>query len=333
MMRAARIHRYGAADEFRIEEVEPMLLGPEDLRISVHASSVNPVDFKIRSGGQRAIIPLTFPATLGMDVSGVVTEVGAAVSDFVVGDEVFSSPSHRRMGSYAEEIVVRSSEVAKKPASLSHEEAASLPLVGLTAWDALVESCRVGPGDRVLIQAGAGGVGTVAIQLAKQLGAEVLTTCSARNVPFVTELGADVAIDYRTQDYVEVAQGCDAVVESIGGEHVGRALRTVRRGGRIASLTQGLPSYTKRYGAWPGLLVFGVRTLGVLLHAWLVKGRKLMLVTRKPRGENLRKLAALVDEGAIRPVIDRVFPLADVAEAHRYLETGRAQGKVVLAVR
>jgi NADPH:quinone reductase-like Zn-dependent oxidoreductase len=268
-----------------------------------------------------------------MDMSGVVTEVGGAVDGFAVGDEVFSSTSHRRMGTYAEEIVVRAEEVAKKPRGLSHQEAAGLSMVGLTAWNALVGFCNLQPGQRVLIQAGSGGVGSTAIQLAKHLGAEVLATCSTRNLELVRDLGADVAIDYTEERYDDIASGCDAVLESLGGEHLGRALRTVRRGGRVASITTGLPAYTKRYGPWLGLAVVGLGTCATMIDAWLLRGRKLALVTRRPSGATLAKLAGLAENGALRPVIDRVYPLDAVAAAHAHIETGHARGKVVLAVR
>jgi NADPH:quinone reductase-like Zn-dependent oxidoreductase len=332
VIRAARIHGYGDASALRIEGVSPSGLGPRDLRVRVHATSVNPIDYKIRSGAQRAVVPLRFPFTLGMDVSGTVTEVGAKVDAFTVGDEVFSSPSHRRMGCYAEEVVIRADEAARKPASLSHEGAAALPLVGLTAWDALVGACALRPGERVLVQAGSGGVGTVAIQLAKHLGAEVLATCSARNAELVRGLGADVVIDYRNEDYAEVARGCDAILESIGGDATPKSVRTVRRGGRVALITPGLPEYTRRHGAYLGVGVFAVTMLGRILHARVTRNVRLKPVTRHASGDNLAKLAGLVDAGVITPVIDRVMSLDDVVEAHRYLETGRARGKVVLAV-
>lgn len=331
-MKAVRIHDYGDADVLRLEDVAPARLGPRDLRVAVRATAVNPIDFKLRSGAQRAVVPLSMPWTLGMDVSGVVTEVGAKVEGFAVGDPVFASPSHRRMGCYAEEVVIRADECAHKPASLTHVEAASLPLVGLTAYNALVDACALAPGDKVLIQAGAGGVGTVAIQLAKHLGAEVYTTCSERNVELLESLGADRVIDYRAERFEEVAAGCDAVLESMGGEHLDRALATVRPKGTVASITPGLPTYTERHGAWLGVLVFGAHLVRRAVGAWMRNGAKLKLVTRRASGANLAKLARMVDEGAIRPVIDRVFRLDEVADAHRYLETGHARGKVVLQI-
>jgi alcohol dehydrogenase len=332
-MRAVQMQGYGGPEVLKLEEIAPPTPGPHDVRVAVHASSVNPVDFKIRSGGQRAVVWLKFPWTLGMDVSGVVVEVGAKVTQFKVGDEVVSSPSHRRMGCYADEVVIRADECALKPRGLSHQEAASLPLVGLTAWDALVSSMRVSRGERVLIQAGAGGVGTIAIQLAKHLGAEVLTTCSAGNVELVRKLGADVAIDYRARDWREVARDCDGVLDSLGGEAMTGAITTVKRGGRVACITPGLPEFTEKYGAVPGLVIFGVSMGATMVRALVGRGVKLSLVTRQSNGKKLGELMKIVESGAIKPVIDRAFPLAEVAEAHRYLETGRAKGKVVLSVR
>lgn len=331
-MRAVRMHQYGGPEVLKVEELPSPSPGPHDVRVAVHASSVNPVDFKIRAGGQRAVVWLDLPWTLGMDVSGVVLEVGAKVSGFKVGDEVVSSPSHRRMGCYAEEVVIRADEVALKPKGVSHEEAASLPLVALTAWDALVGSLRVKRGQRVLIQAGAGGVGSVAIQLAKHLGAEVLTTCSAANTALVKRLGADVVIDYRSQDWREVARGCDAVLDSLGGEDLVGAIATVKRGGRVACITPGLPEFTQKYGAFFGLLIFAGWMGAKMLRARVGRGVTLQLVTRRTNGKTLGEVMRLVEAGAIKPVIDRVFPLAEVAEAHRYMETGRAKGKVVLSV-
>ena len=330
-MRAVRMHAYGDASVLSLDEVPRPTLGPRDLRVRVRASSVNPVDAKIRSGAQRALIHLSLPWTLGMDVSGEVVEVGARVTGFAVGDEVYASPSHRRMGGYAEEVVVRAVECALKPPSLTHEAAASLPLVGLTAMDAL-DALRLSAGERILVQAGSGGVGTIAIQLAKHRGAEVLTTCSARNHPLVTELGADRAIDYRSERFEEVAAGCDAVLESLGPAHLVRAVETVRPGGRIASITPGLPSYTKRHGPVLGVLAFAAGFAGTWLRARRRRDVRVRLVTRRPSGARLAELAARVEEGAVRPVIDRVFSLEETAEAHRYLETGRARGKVVLNV-
>jgi len=331
-VKAALIHGYGQPDVFRIEDVPAPVCGPRDVLVDVRAAGINPIDYKIRSGGQRAVIWLSFPAVLGLDVSGVVAQVGDQVTRFAVGDEVFASPSHRRMGTYAEQIAVRESELARKPSRLSHAQAAALPLVGLTAWDSLMGACKLQAGERVLIQAGSGGVGTIAIQLAKHVGAEVFTTCSPRNHELVAGLGADHVIDYRTQDWAVEAADVDVILESIGGDDLERAIGAVKRGGRIASIAAGLPQYTKRFGPALGLTAMISATLWRMVRARATRGVKLSMVTRRASGANLQQLAAIVDAGDMTPVVDRVFALDDVAEAHRYLETSRARGKVVLAV-
>ena len=331
-MRAVQLARYGEPAVLGVREVAPPEPGPSEVLVRVHAAAVNPVDCKIRTGAHRAVIRLALPATLGMDLSGVVVAVGRDVTRFDVGDEVFGSPHHRSMGSYAELAAVEQAELAKKPRTLSHEQAASLPLVALTAWDALVRHGRLAPGERVLIQAGAGGVGSTAIQLAKSLGCEVLATSSARNLELLESLGADVAIDYARERYEDRACGVDAVVDSLGGEHLPRALRTVRRGGRILALTTGLPEAAEQHGPWLGLLVAAAKLGGFVARARITKNVRVRPLARKPCGETLAKIGELVDAGTIRPLIDGVLPLDEAAEAHRRVESGRCRGKIVLAV-
>lgn len=332
-MLAARIHEYGTADVFRLDQVPEPPVGPLDVGIAVHATSVNPVDYKIREGVQRAVIRIKMPYILGMDVSGTVTQVGSDVTEFKVGDEVYASPSHKRMGTYAEQVSVRADEVARKPTTLSHVEAASLPLVALTAYDALVTACQLQAGQRVLIQAGSGGVGSAGIQIAKHLGAEVFATCSTRNVELVRSLGADHVIDYTKEDFTEVARGVDAVLESVGGADISRAVRTTRRGGHVAMITTGMPEMTKRFGAHLGVLALGGQLAWRVASARLLHGVKLHVVTRKAVGANLGWLTDLVDQGKLKPLVDEVFPLTQIAEAHRKIETGRVRGKVVVEVR
>lgn len=331
-MRAALLREYGPPEALAVAEVPEPHVGPLDVLVRVAAAAVNPVDTKIREGYQRAIIRLRLPAVLGMDVSGTVVRVGARVTGFAPGDEVWASPHHARQGGYAELVAIRASEVARKPASLTHVEAASLPLVALTAWDALVRHGKLTAGQRVLIQAGAGGVGTAAIQLARHLGAEVLTTASAKNHELVKRLGAHVAIDYRTERYEDVARDVDLVIDSLGGEDLSRALATVRRGGRIVGLMSGMPEAAKTYGPSLGALVAGLRLARLAARARLTKGVRFMPIARKPDGAVLAGLARLVDEGALTPVVEATFPLEEVAAAHRRLETGRVRGKLVLTV-
>lgn len=328
-MRAARIHAYGGPDVFEVDEVPCPRPGPHDVVVAVRAAGVNPVDFKIRQGSQRALGRRSLPAILGLDLSGVVVEVGERVTRFAPGDEVFGSPTHRRAGTYAERVAVHERELARKPARLSHVEAASLPLVGLTAWQCLVSTARLAPGDRVLVQAGAGGVGTFAIQLAKHLGARVATTCSAGNAELVRRLGADEVIDHRRERFEDRLRDYDVVLESLGSEHLIRARRVLRRGGRLVYISSGLPESVARHGAVAGV----ARTVGRILAfgvGSLLRGVRAHFVVRRPDGEQLERIAELVDAGAIRPVVARTFRLDEVAEAHRALETGRTRGKLVI---
>ncbi len=331
-MKAARIHEYGGPEVLRVEQIDRPEVGPDDVLIQVHAASVNPVDWKIRGGLQRGVIRYELPHVLGLDASGVVVRVGAEVKKFTIGDEVYCSPSHKRSGTYAEYVAVDQSEVALKPRSIDHLGAASLPLVGLTAWDALVSTMRLAPGERVLVLAGSGGVGTFAIQLAKHLGAEVATTCSARNVELVRNLGANHVIDYTHERFDELLRDYDAVLDTLGGEERRRALSILRRGGRMVTLLAGVPEATKRFGPTLGVVVVGLQMLGFKMKSRFSHGVRTSWVIRPSSGAVLEEIAALVDRGKIKPVIDRVFSLDDITAAHEYSGSGRARGKIVIRV-
>ncbi|MBZ0121793.1 MAG: NADP-dependent oxidoreductase [Sandaracinaceae bacterium] len=331
-MRAVRIHEYGGPEVLRIEDVPEPSPGPHDVLVRVCATSVNPVDCKIRSGGQRAVIFYELPWILGLDVSGVVEAVGARVTRFRAGDEVWSSPTHRRPGTYADKLCIDERQVALKPKSLTHDEAASMPLVGLTAYQCLVEKGKLGKGQRVLIHAGAGGVGSFAIQLAKSIGAHVITTCSARNEALVRELGADEVIDYTKERFEDVVSDVDLVLDSVGEEAMKANVEVTRRGGRISNITLDLPAYVARYGPALGLVVIGGRFAWMHAAPFLEKEIVLRHVLKRCDGEQLAEIARLVDQGAIRPTIDSVLPLDAIQEAHRHSETHRARGKIVLHV-
>ncbi len=331
-LRAARIHRYGPPEVLSVDDVPEPRPGPRDLLVEVHAASVNPVDWKIRSGGQRALIHYKLPWTLGLDFSGRVVEVGPKVTRFRVGDEVYGSPTHRRPGTYAEYLAVDERVVSRKPRGVTHQEAASLPLVGLTAWDALVVGGRLGGGQEALIHAGSGGVGTLAIQLAKDLGAFVATTCSERNAELVASLGADRVIDYRQERFERAMPACDFVLDALGGEERERSLRIVRPGGCLSTMIGGFPTATKKHGVVLGALVatFGLASLTL---RGALRGVRVHHVLRESDGRILDQISRRVDDGAIRPVVDRVFGLDDIVEAHHYSESGRARGKIVIGIR
>lgn len=331
-MRAARIHRYGPPEVLQVDEVPSPRPGPRDVRVEVHAASVNPVDWKIRSGYQRALIRYTLPWTLGLDFSGRVAEVGSAVTRFAVGDEVYGSPTHRRHGTYAEELVVDERVIAHKPRTLTHLEAASIPLVALTSWDALVVGGRLRRGQLALIHAGSGGVGTFAIQLAKDLGATVATTCSERNAELVRSLGADRVIDYRAERFDRVLSDVDFVLDALGGEERDRSLRIVKRGGCVATMVGGFPEYAQRFGAALGA-VAAVGSLASVTLRGALRGVRVYHVLRECDGALLGQITRRIERGAIRPVIDRVFSLDEIAEAHAYSESGRARGKIAIRIR
>ncbi len=329
-MRAARVAGYGDIAQLHIDTIDIPAPGPGQLRVRVHAASVNPIDAKLRAGYLRAVVRKQLPFTPGMDLSGVIDALGAGVTRFQVGDAVFASPSHRTMGAHADYCCLDAREAAKKPANLSHLEAASIPLAGLTAWDALVRHGKLQAGQRVLIQAGAGGVGTLAIQLARALGAEVWATCSETNLELVRSLGA-TPIDYRRERYEDIARGFDLIVDSLGPADARLASRTVRSGGRVVSLASGMPENVQRHGPYLGAVCTGVGMLRMVAGARM-RRVKATPINRKPDGEALAALAGYLERGQIRPLIDSRFPLERLGEAHARVETGRARGKVVIQV-
>lgn len=330
-MRAARLHAYGPAENLIVEEVEPPSCGPDDLLIRVHAASVNPVDCKVRKGSHRAILRYKKPIILGLDVSGVVEAVGDHVKGWSVGDEVYSSPHHKRPGAYAEKIAVRAEEVARKPSNLSHAEAASIPLVGLTAWRCLVDDGKLEAGEKALIHAGSGGVGSFAIQLAKHLGAEVATTCSGRNVELVTGLGADRVVDYTQERFEEVLEPQDYVLDAFGGDMATRSMKIAKRGGRVIAISTGLPQYAAKVGPYLGVAAAGIG-IGINKLRALFHGVRYRAAVRHADGLILGQITELIEAGVIQPVIDSTFPLEAIVDAHKRSETGRARGKIIVTM-
>lgn len=331
-MRAMQLAAFGGPEQLKLVELDSPTPKPNEVLIKAHAIAINPVDCKTRQGYQQAIIPLRPPCVLGMDVSGEVVAVGAAVKRFKVGDEVISSPSHKRQGCYAELVAIPEAEVALKPSNITHEEAASLPLVGLTAWDSLVRAASVGPGQRVLIQAGAGGVGSIAVQLARHLGATVYATASARNMALLEELGAHHPIDYTKQSWQEVAAGCDLIVDSLGGQALEDAIKVVRPGGIVVSLMSGLPDAAKKHGPYLGFGAVLTRMVRLIVGARISRQVKLKPVARQPDGLALGELSKLVEGGQIKPLVERVFDFEELPQAHELLEQGRTRGKLVLTL-
>lgn len=307
--------------------------GRGDVLIRVHAASVNPIDFKIRDGDLKVLFKFAMPLVLGSDLAGEIIAVGADVKDFAVGDAVMARVTKGRIGTFAEHIAVDAKTVAKKPKLLSYVEAASIPLAGLTAWQALRDFQPVERGQKVFIQAGAGGVGSLAIQLAKHLGAHVATTASTKNHDLVRSLGADEVIDYRSQRFDEVLRDYDLVLDALGGEDQVASFRCVKPGGAVISIA-GLPSaeFAKEQKLpLPVRAFLWFKSKKTREAASAAKARWIYHFM-KPDGRQLAELGDFIERGVLRPVMDRVFPLEQTGEALDYVAKGRTVGKVVIEV-
>ena len=333
-MKAFVIDRYKSKDGGRFVDMQQPTVGDEDVLVQVHAAGVNLIDAKIASGEFKLVLPYRFPLILGNDVAGVVVQVGPRVRGFKPGDEVYARPDTDRIGTFAEFIAMNERDVAIKPAGLSMEEAAGIPLVGLTAWQALVEMADLQPGQKVFIQAGTGGVGTFAIQLAKHLGATVATTASSANFELVKALGADVMIDYKKEDFETMLRGYDVVLHSQDSKTLDKSLRVLKPGGTLISISGppdpaladqiGLPWYVKQ--------IFRVLSFGTRRKAKRLKVDFRFLFMRAS-GAQLSRITSLVDQGVIRPTVEKVFPFDETKDAIDYVEKGRAKGKIVVKVR
>ena len=333
-MKAFITDRYGKKDPMRLGDMPQPELRDDDVLIEVHAAGLNLLDSRIKSGAFKLILPYRMPLVLGHDVAGVVTRVGSRVRQFKVGDGVYSRAPDHRIGTLAQFIAVGENDVARKPANLTMEEAASIPLVGLTAWQALIERAKLKKGQKVFIQAGSGGVGTIAIQLAHHLGATVATTTSAANTDWVKRLGADVVIDYKNDDFESILHGYDVVLNSQDGKTLEKSLRILKPGGQLISISGPPdPAFAKDIGA-PGFVKLILRLLssGVRRKAKRL-GVGYSFLFMKASGSQLRQITPLIDTGAIRPVVDKIFPFESANEAIAYLEKGRAKGKVVVKLR
>lgn len=333
-MKSFLIDRYVKGAALRFTESPEPELRENDVMVEIHAASVNVLDSKIRDGEFKLILPYRLPLVLGNDVAGVVIRVGAKVRQFKPGDAVYARPAQDRIGTFAEYIAVDEADVATKPTNLTMTEAASIPLVALTAWQVLVERANICKGQKVLIHAGSGGVGTIAIQLAKHLGAYVATTTSTANIDLVKSLGADIVIDYKKENFEEVLQDYDVVLNSLGTDTLEKSLHVLKPGGKLISIS-GPPDrdFAKQNGSgWlfqqvMRLLSFGIRRKAKRL------GISYSFLFMTANGGQLAQITSLIETGAIRPVVDRIFPFEKTNEALAYVETGRAKGKVVIAVK
>lgn len=315
------------------EMPEPELRDDEVL-VMVHSAGVNLLDAKIKNGEFKLILPYRLPLILGHDVAGVVVKVGSLVHRFKPGDQVYSRPDDFRIGAFAELIAIKEDSLAIKPEALTMEEAASIPLVGLTAWQALVEKANLKKGQKVFIQAGSGGVGTFAIQLAKHLGAFVATTTSTANVDWVKSLGADLVIDYKKDDFENILQDYDVVLNSQDSKTLFKSLNVLKSGGKLISISGPPdPTFADEIKASYFLkLIMGLLSLSIRKKAQR-RNVNFSFLFMKANGNQLREITTLINSGAIRPVVDRIFPFEATQEAMAYVQTGHAKGKVVVKVK
>lgn len=334
-MKAFSVKKYGKKETLHLSDVNVPTIKENEVLVQIHSAGVNLLDSLVRNGEFKIFLPYKTPFINGHDLAGVVTKVGAKVSKYKVGDEVYSRVGDHRIGTFAEQIAVQENDLALKPTNISMEEAASIPLVGLTVWQALVEIGHLKKGQKVFIQAGSGGVGTFAIQLAKHIGAFVATTTSSANSALVKKLGADLVIDYKTQDFATILKDYDVVLHSNREAKVlENSLKILKPGGTLITLT-GPPTaeLAKEIGlAWPfqvimNLLSFSVRRIAKKLNV------NFKFLFMRADGKALGEITKLIEAGIIKPIVDKVFPFEQTNEALTYVETGRAKGKVVIKMK
>jgi len=332
-MKAFIVNRYGKKEKLQLTEIAEPVVKETDILVQIYSASVNLLDSKIRNGEFKLILPYKAPFTLGHDVAGIVTEVGTKVSKFKVGDEIYARPADYRIGTFAELISINEKDVALKPKNLSMAEAASIPLVGLTVWQALVEKANLKKGQKVFIQAGSGGVGTFAIQLAKHLGATVATTTSAANIDLVKSLGADIVIDYKKDDFETILKDYDVALNSQDAKTLEKSLRIVKPGGKVISISGPPdPDFGQKINAnWFLKIILKFLSAGIRKKAKRL-GVNFSFLFMRAQGEQLSEITRLIESGVIKPVMDKVFPFEQTNEAMAYVETGRARGKVVVKI-
>ena len=332
-MKAYVVEKYKKNGRLTLVDRPAPQVQANDVLVRIEATAVNVLDSKIRNGEFKIFLPYRPPFILGHDVAGTVIEAGSGVSGFKVGDEIYARPRDHRIGTFAEFIAIDESDVALKPRTLTIEESSSIPLVALTAWQALVDVANVRPGQKVFVQAGSGGVGTVAIQLAKHLGAMVATTTSAKNAALVKSLGADIVIDYQTDDFEKVLSGYDVVLHSQDPKTLAKSLNVLKPGGHLVSISGPPdPSFADAMKL-NGVLKLVIRMLSRSVRKQAKRlGVRYSFLLMHADGRQLEQIAALIDKSILRPVVDKVFPFSQTPDALAYVETGRAKGKVVIKV-
>lgn len=330
-MKAFTINKYGKKVGVALTDVPVPALKEDEVLVEIYASGLNLLDSKIKAGEFKFILPYKLPLILGHDAAGVITDVGKNVKQFKVGDEVYSRPSDFSIGTFAQFIAINEKDLALKPKNLAMEEAASIPLVSLTAWQALVEKANLKKGQKVFIQAGSGGVGTIAIQLAKHLGATVATTASEKSFPMLKELGADVLIDYKKEDFETILKDYDVVLNSQDTKTLEKSLRILKPGGKAISISgPPTPDFAKAIGApWFVTIILSLISSGIRRKARKL-GLEYSFLFMRADGKQLEEISKLIEKGQIKPVVDKAFPFEQTNEALEYVESGRAKGKVVI---
>jgi len=333
-MKAYTINGYSKEDKLQLVEVTEPVVKENEVLVQIHSAGINQLDAKLKSGEFKLLLPYKFPLILGHDVAGIVTKAGSKVSRFKVGDEIFTRPADFKIGAFAEYIAVNENDVALKPKNISMEQAASIPLVALTVWQAFVEKAKLKKGQKVFIQAGSGGVGTIAIQLAKHLGATVATTTSADNFELVKSLGADVVIDYKSQDFEKMLNAYDLVLNSQDEKTLEKSLRILKSGGKVISIS-GPPDMD--FANEIGLSWLMKTAIFFLSRKIKSQAKKLdvdySFLFMQANGKQLSEISSLIEAGVIHPVVDKVFPFEQMNEAMSYVSSGRAKGKVIVKVR
>lgn len=333
-MKAITIEKYGKDVPLVMTEQPMPPIGEHDVLVEIHAASLNPIDYKIKEGKVKFLLSYSFPLILGNDFSGVIVKVGELVSAFKPGDEVYGRPRKNRIGTLAEYIAVHEEDICLKPQNLNFEEAASIPLVGLTTYQAFTDILHLQKGQKILIHAGAGGVGTFAIQLAKLMGAFVATTASEKGYELVKSMGADVIINYKKDNFEEMLTEYDAVFDTLRGAALEKSFRILKPGGQIVSIS-GLPN--ARFGKEAKLGWMKTAILSIVSHKLTALEKKYHakyhFLFMKSSGTQLKVLKEFIEEGHIKPVIDKVYHLEETAEAFSYLQGGRAKGKVVIKIK
>ncbi|UNU25953.1 NAD(P)-dependent alcohol dehydrogenase [Microcoleus vaginatus] len=313
-MKAVAFDRYGSAEELRYRELEKPIAKSNELLVRVRASSVNPVDWKIRQGHLQLLTGFNFPRIVGSDISGVVVEVGREVTKFQPGDEVYTFLNPMSGGACAEYAVVAESDAAIKPKNITHAEAAAVPIAGLTALQALRDLGQIQAGNKVLINGASGGVGTFAVQVAKAMNAEVTGVCSAKNIEFIKTLGADFVLDYAEVDFTQQTQKYDIILDAVGTKTFSECEKVLQPEGVYIST---LPSF---------------ENLAPMLTSWFLSGKKAKFILANANPSDLGALRELIESDKVEPIVDRTYSLQEVAAAHAYSETGRAIGKIAIVI-